>query len=227
MQRKTQRQFLRVVIFGKAEKKYLTGQNLYCGLFSTRTNLPLAASNTLSDNSRCPNMIRPSQKNFDLAFSIAITLFFLSRSSHAANPSPARPLPTAYYKRDIQPIFEKRCYECHSDKKQKGGLRLDKKASVLQGGDSGKPVVFAGKSGESLLFKKITSTDPDEKMPPKGERLTEHEVTKIRDWIERGAIWPDDAEKKHWAYEKPLRPELPSVKNKKTSKGGKGRKASF
>lgn len=122
------------------------------------------------------------------------------------------------FKRDIQPIFEQRCYECHGEKKQKSGVRMDRKATVFQGGDSGKPAVVAGKSADSPLIQKVISNDPDEIMPPKGEKLTEAQVALLRAWIDQGAVWPDDetqAEKKHWAYEKPVRHPLPRVTNSK------------
>jgi hypothetical protein len=62
---------------------------------------------------------------------LAIICLFHSRVASAAEPID--------FKRDIQPIFEQRCYECHGEKKQKSGLRLDRKAAVFKGGDSGKP----------------------------------------------------------------------------------------
>ena len=120
------------------------------------------------------------------------------------------------FQRDIRPVFEARCYECHGDKKQKSGLRLDRRQSVLRGGDSGKPAIVAGRSGESILIQKITSADPDEIMPPKGERLTEPQVALLKNWIDQGANWPAEAgsEKPHWAYVKPARPALPGVANR-------------
>src|SRR2546426_11376664 len=80
------------------------------------------------------------------------------------------------FAKEIRPIIEKRCYECHGPQKQKSGLRLDRKSTALKGGDSGKPALVAGKSAESLLFQKVTSQDADEVMPPKGERLTSEQI---------------------------------------------------
>ena len=124
---------------------------------------------------------------------------------------------TIDFKREVQPIFEQRCYECHGEKKQKSGLRLDRKATVFKGGDSGKPAIVSGKSSDSPLLQRITSKDADEMMPPKGEPLSAAQVATIRAWIDQGAAWPDDGkpEKKHWAYEKPVRSSLPHVANKK------------
>ena len=117
------------------------------------------------------------------------------------------------FARDIQPIFIKRCYECHGPDKQKNDLRLDRKHDALRGGKSGKPVFVAGKSAESQIIERVTSQDPDEVMPSKGERLTAEQIGLLRAWIDQGAVWPD--EKKHWAFIKPVRPELPAVKNQR------------
>src|SRR6266567_3828852 len=94
------------------------------------------------------------------------------------------------FARDIQPIFIKRCYECHGPDKQKHDLRLDRKADALRGGKSGKPLFLAGKSAESELIARVTSQDPDEVMPAKGDRLRAEQIDALRAWIDQGGIWP-------------------------------------
>jgi hypothetical protein len=119
------------------------------------------------------------------------------------------------FQRDIQPILQQRCYECHGEKKQKSGIRFDRKSTVFAGGDSGKPLVIANKPKDSPLLQRVSSDDPDEVMPPKGEKLSEAQIELLRAWIDQGATWPDDGTgpaKKHWAYEKPVRHPLPAVK---------------
>src|SRR5437867_2236659 len=91
------------------------------------------------------------------------------------------------FKRDIQPLFQSRCYECHGPEKQKDGIRFDRRATVFHGGDSGKPIVIAGNSTESPLIRRVTSSDPEEVMPRKGERLTEAQVALLKRWIDEGA----------------------------------------
>ena len=117
------------------------------------------------------------------------------------------------FDRQVRPIFESRCYECHGEKKQKAGVRFDQRDTVLHGGDAGKPLVVAGKSGESILVQKITSSDADEMMPPKGERLTAEQIATLKAWIDEGANWPQQTTQKktHWSYVKPVRPALPKV----------------
>src|SRR5688572_12217985 len=71
-----------------------------------------------------------------------------------------------FFETKIRPVLVEHCQECHGDKKQKGGLRLDTKAYLLKGGDTG-PAIVAGKAEASLLIKAIRHIDPDLKMPRK------------------------------------------------------------
>jgi mono/diheme cytochrome c family protein len=59
-----------------------------------------------------------------------------------------------HYARDIQPIFAARCYSCHGPTLQSGGLRLDRRAGALKGGDSGVPAILPGRAAASLLGSK-------------------------------------------------------------------------
>jgi mono/diheme cytochrome c family protein len=131
----------------------------------------------------------------------------------------ARAAAAVDFKRDIQPLFADRCYQCHGSEKQKGGLRLDRKQDALTGGDSGK-VILPGKSAESLLIKNVSGLDPDNLMPPKGKAdpLTTNEIALLRSWIDAGALWPDDAiadvaQSQHWAFRVPQRPIVPALKS--------------
>ncbi len=122
------------------------------------------------------------------------------------------------FPRDVQPILEKHCVECHGEKKQKSGIRFDRRSTVFKPGDSGKPAIIPGKSSDSLLIQRITTTNDDEVMPPKGERLTEAQVATLRAWIDEGAVWPGEEEKPHWAYVKPVRAAVPQVSESVISK---------
>ena len=118
---------------------------------------------------------------------------------------------TSDFARDVESILVKRCSECHGADAQKSKLRLDSRTAALQAGKSGHPALVPGRPEESELFKRITSTDPDDVMPPKGARLTEQEVANIRRWIQEGAIWPELDIRRHWAFVKPTRPTPPAV----------------
>jgi mono/diheme cytochrome c family protein len=95
------------------------------------------------------------------------------------------------FDRDVRPILEQHCFKCHGPEKQKGGLRLDVKPAALKGGDSGEPAIVPGNSLKSHLIQLVSSNDPEQAMPPKGERLKPEEIARLQKWIETGAHWQD------------------------------------
>ena len=97
------------------------------------------------------------------------------------------------FHRDIKPILEARCYDCHQGAKVKGGLRLDSLAHALEGGDGDGPAIVPHQSTDSPLIQRILSTDPDEVMPAKGDPLSKAEIEKLQLWIDEGAPWPQFA----------------------------------
>ena len=94
--------------------------------------------------------------------------------------------------KDIQPILQKICVECHGPEKQKGKLRLDSKEAALKGGTDG-VVLVPGKAADSDLYRRITlPPGHDDIMPNKGEPLTKAQTDLFKDWINQGAVWPDN-----------------------------------
>lgn len=116
------------------------------------------------------------------------------------------------FARDVYPILQRSCLECHGPEKQKGKLRLDSRAAALKGGTEG-PALVAGHPEKSELYRRVIIPKGDEgAMPARGEPLSREQVDILRRWIEQGATWPDGAPAgKHWAYVKPVRPALPAV----------------
>jgi mono/diheme cytochrome c family protein len=117
------------------------------------------------------------------------------------------------FRREIEPIFIKRCFECHGPDVQKAKLRLDNKGLALKGGKSGKPLLVMGKSAESELIARVTAADPDDVMPAKGERLTAEQIALLKQWVDEGAVWLEQDMRTHWSFVKPVRPALPPVRN--------------
>ena len=119
---------------------------------------------------------------------------------------------------EVVPILRKHCSECHTGDKKKGGLSMNTRASLLEGGENG-AVISAGQTQKSKLLDAIVSADPDVRMPPKGERLSPAEVATLRNWVEQGAVWTEGFAFKQPAYEPPLRPRqpvLPEARNGRT-----------
>lgn len=88
----------------------------------------------------------------------------------------------------VEPIFEDKCYGCHSRAKQKGKLRLDQVDLILKGGKDG-IVIVPGKASESELIKRIISPREEEHhMPPKEKpQLSEKETDLLQWWVTQGA----------------------------------------
>jgi WD40 repeat protein len=94
---------------------------------------------------------------------------------------------TISFSRDVAPILAKRCQTCHGPEKAKGKFRLDAFVRLQQPGKSKAAPIVAGHPDKSELYRLITSTDPDERMPQKADPLPPAEVQVIRRWIEQGA----------------------------------------
>ena len=107
------------------------------------------------------------------------------------------------FSRDVRPLLSDKCFYCHGpdEKHREAELRLDVREGALK-------VVMPGKSGDSELIRRITSSDPDEVMPPpKSHRsLSPAEITSITRWIDEGAVWGE-----HWAFRKLEKPTPPAT----------------
>jgi len=95
------------------------------------------------------------------------------------------------FHREVWPILESKCLECHQGSKAKGGLHLDTRAGTLKGGESDGPAIVPGDPSKSALLARICSTDDEEKMPPKGPGLAVAEQALLRRWIQDGTHWPE------------------------------------
>ena len=125
-----------------------------------------------------------------LAASLCALLFGSGNFASAAEP--------VDFARDIRPILSDRCFHCHGPdaNKREGELRLD------QSPKADRQIVVKGNLTKSLLWKRISSADPETRMPPveSGKPLNAEEVALIRKWIEQSGKWSQ-----HWAYEFPIR----------------------
>ena len=123
------------------------------------------------------------------------------------------------YLKDIKPVLAARCYACHGALKQKAGLRLDTASAIRKGGKHG-PAAMPGKPEKSPLIARVTTHDEDERMPQEGEPLSAPQIETLQRWIAQGAKAPasepaDQDPSRHWAFQPPVRPPVPKVKNKK------------
>ena len=125
----------------------------------------------------------------------------LALASLAALPAvaadEARHATLQFFEKEVRPVLVKRCYECHSGTKQKGGLRVDHIGYLKSGGDTG-PALVPGSPENSPLLEAVSYHDPDFQMPPKnnGGKLPDAEIAALKKWIALGAPWPEETGKK-------------------------------
>ncbi len=125
-----------------------------------------------------------------------------------ASASAAAPL--VDFNREVRPILSNSCFQCHGpdEGSRQIELRLDTKAGAFAdlGGEA---VIVPGDPEASELWQRVSSDDPDVRMPPTDsnqEALTPAQIDTLRRWIEQGADWQE-----HWAFVAPVRPPLPDV----------------
>ncbi len=83
----------------------------------------------------------------------------------------------------LKVVLDARCIECHGEKKQKAGLRLDSPEWLAKGSKAG-PIVVPGNATDSKLYSRALLPDgDDDRMPPKGDRLTAEQLAIINGWI--------------------------------------------
>ena len=116
------------------------------------------------------------------------------------------------YAEEIAPIFEQRCVQCHGDKQQLSGLRVDSREALLQGGSRG-PSLEPGNAAASVLYHHVSGTA--EPRMPFGSTLNAEEIASLKRWIDAGAPWEAAAEgapedKVWWAFRNPERHDPPA-----------------
>ena len=110
--------------------------------------------------------------------------------------------------RDVRPILSNRCFKCHGPDIQTRDIRLDHREGALAVSDSAKRAIVPGDASASELIRRVTTEDPDRRMPPNGDALTSEEIAVLTSWIDAGADYAA-----HWADIRPVRPDVPVVQN--------------
>lgn len=99
------------------------------------------------------------------------------------------------YNTQVKPLLNKKCIICHGGVKRKAGFSLLFRSDALAANESGKPAIIPGDPDGSEMIRRLTLTDPEERMPFKAHPLSEDEINLLKTWIKQGAKWGD-----HWAY---------------------------
>ncbi|MEL6110272.1 MAG: DUF1553 domain-containing protein [Planctomycetota bacterium] len=108
------------------------------------------------------------------------------------------------FNRDIRPVLSGKCFHCHGPDAagREADLRLDDRDAVINYG-----AILPGEADESELIVRVTTDDPDLRMPPKGDPLSAEQIAKLKAWIDDGAAY-----EAHWSYQPPKSPAPPVVR---------------
>ncbi len=121
----------------------------------------------------------------------------------------------------VRPVIEQKCFACHTGD-ERGGLRLDSRERMLQGGGRG-PAIIPGNPDQSLLVEALRHERSDLQMPRNAAKLSDHEIEGFVEWIRSGAEWADvaapvalprraitDEERDFWSFRPLSRPAVPT-----------------
>ena len=133
----------------------------------------------------------------------------------AGLPGDAAREPT--FEKDILPLLEAQCFQCHGEKTRLSGLDLRTPGAMVKGGVKG-AAISPGAARNSLLYKRVA----DGSMPPGDDRLSKVQVELIREWLDAGApaekaensLQAKKDPRNHWAFQSPQRPAIPAVRKK-------------
>ena len=141
----------------------------------------------------------------DCWFGLGLAAAFLASTLQAQSASNR-----ADFNRDIRPLFAKRCTACHGGVKAAGKVSFVYREQALANGKSGKRAIAPGRPEDSELMRRVTSSDPDERMPQPdhGPALSTTEIDTLRRWIADGAQWSE-----HWSFVPLSEPAIPTVTN--------------
>lgn len=156
---------------------------------------------------------------FVARFRLFLPWLLLPLMAWGASPADKDAPTRVTFERHVYPIFRAHCFDCHgADEEVQGGLDLQLRRFLLEGGDSG-PAMTPGAADESYLIQRIR----DGEMPPGDTKLLPDELELLERWIREGAptarpepaeigpgIGMTDEEREFWSFQPIRRPALPS-----------------
>jgi hypothetical protein len=156
-----------------------------------------------------------------VAVAVPVALALLRADEPTTQTAPTEPAhdrpQRVSFNRDVRPILSDKCFRCHGadQNTREADLRLDVEDSAVVDRD-GHRAITPGKPDESELWRRITSEDESQRMPPVDEplQLSQLEISLLRRWIEQGANY-----EQHWSFIPPQRPVRPALQRMNWSRG--------
>jgi hypothetical protein len=105
---------------------------------------------------------------------------------------------------EVVPLLTKHCGECHTGDARQGGFSMNTREDLLAGGDSGTPGFVAGDAAASEFIARITSDDPDFRMPSEGDPVPPEAIAMFKAWIDAKAPWEPGFAFQRTTWEPPL-----------------------
>lgn len=155
------------------------------------------------------------------------TVWLTLRASAAQAAAPQLTPEQMFFEAKVRPLLVDNCLTCHSERKQKGGLRLDSLPAVLKGGKHGAALV-PGNPEASRMITAVSYADTKLQMPPE-EQLSDDQLRVLTKWVKMGAPWPasdpsihqaahgkhriiTDNDRTFWSFQPVKDPPLPAVR---------------
>jgi hypothetical protein len=131
------------------------------------------------------------------------------------------------FDKEIAPIFQTHCLNCHGAAKQQGDLRFDFASGAVRTGDSGETAIIPGDAAASELIARVATDDKYMRMPPDEDPLSNGEIELLKRWIDAGASWPQqastalhsgelvvtDVDRQHWSFRPLSQPPIPATES--------------
>jgi hypothetical protein len=174
-------------------------------------------------------MQHPNGRYLRLAFAaVVLVVVGLAHGADGKKEGAPSTEAVAFFEAKVRPVLIEQCFKCHGPDKHKGSLRLDSRAALLAGGDTG-PAIVPGNPGKSLLIQAINHANDELKMPP-SKKLAKERIADLTHWVQMGAPWPGgdaaatstprkgelqvtEKDRQFWAFQKVKRPAVPAVKD--------------
>jgi len=144
----------------------------------------------------------PMIRVFFVAALVFVTAGSACGAEPAAKPADGKPIDFAH---QIAPILREHCVSCHAGASREGGLSLNTREELLAGGENGK-VIKLGEGSKSWFIGRLTSTNPEVRMPPDEPPLAAEKIALLTRWIDAGMPWDEGFAFVRQAYEPPLAP---------------------
>jgi hypothetical protein len=152
-------------------------------------------------------------------FAILLAVMSSSPGLRGADDNDAKRKSLEFFESRVRPVLVEHCEKCHGPDKQWAGLRLDNRASLIDGGESG-PAVMLDDVSQSLILKAVRHDSDVSPMPPEG-KLTPAQIADLETWIRDGLAFPEGVkvgglpkpDPNHWSFQPPADPEVPAVRD--------------